>query len=55
MDKKLLLFTAISYTILLFILTSMPSQNLPENKINDKTAHFCGFCGFFNRLVTCQS
>ncbi|MDP5139177.1 MAG: VanZ family protein [Spirosomaceae bacterium] len=46
MIKKLLLFAAISYTFLLFTLTSMPSENIPDNDINDKTAHFVAFAGF---------
>ena len=46
MIKKLTFFAAIFYTILLFVLTSFPSQKLPDNNINDKTAHFVAFAGF---------
>jgi VanZ family protein len=44
MIKKLTFFAAIFYTILLFVLTSFPSAELP--KVNDKTAHFVAFAGF---------
>lgn len=46
MIKKLVLPAAICYTLLLLDLTSMPSENLPDNDINDKTAHFVAFAGF---------
>lgn len=46
MNKKLTIVAAIFYTILLFGLTSFPSQNLPANNINDKTAHFGAFALF---------
>jgi VanZ family protein len=46
MNRKLIFFTAVFYTVLLFILTSFPSQQLPDNNINDKTAHFVAFAGF---------
>lgn len=45
MNKKLVLIAAISYTILLFFLTSMPSKNIPTD-VNDKTAHVLAFAVF---------
>lgn len=45
MIKKLFLPAAIFYTIILFVLTSLPSKELPTD-INDKTAHFVAFAGF---------
>ena len=37
-------YTAIFWTVLIFILCTIPSENLPEN--NDKTSHFLAFAGF---------
>jgi VanZ family protein len=45
MIRKFIFFVAISYTILLFALTSMPSEKLPKD-VNDKTAHFVAFALF---------
>jgi VanZ family protein len=46
MNKKNTLWTSVAYTILLFVLISFPSQKLPDNNINDKTAHFVAFALF---------
>jgi VanZ family protein len=38
-------YLAVSVTIIIFILCTMPSENLQKN-INDKTAHFVAFAGW---------
>jgi VanZ family protein len=37
-------YTAIFWTVLIFILCTLPSEHLPKN--NDKTSHFLAFAGF---------
>jgi VanZ family protein len=37
-------YTAIFWTVLIFILCTLPSEHLPKN--NDKTSHFIAFAGF---------
>jgi chromate transport protein ChrA len=37
-------YTAIFWTILIFILCTLPSKHLPQN--NDKISHFIAFAGF---------
>lgn len=37
-------YTAIFWTVLIFILCTLPSENLPKN--NDKISHFIAFAGF---------
>ena len=36
-------YTAISWTVLIFILCTLPSEHLPKN--NDKMSHFIAFAG----------
>ncbi len=45
MIKKLILPAAIAYTVFLFVLISLPSENLPTD-VNDKTAHVIAFAIF---------
>ena len=37
-------YTAIFWTVLIFVLCTLPSEHLPKN--NDKTNHFIAFAGF---------
>jgi VanZ family protein len=37
-------YTAIFWTVFIFILCTLPSEHLPKN--NDKTSHFIAFAGF---------
>ena len=37
-------YTAIAWTIIIFILCTLPSEHLPPN--NDKMSHFIAFAGF---------
>jgi VanZ family protein len=37
-------YTAIFWSVLIFILCTLPSEHLPKN--NDKTSHFLAFAGF---------
>ena len=37
-------YTAIFWTVLIFILCTLPSEHLPKN--NDKMSHFIAFAGF---------
>ena len=39
-------YTAIFWTVLIFILCTIPSENLPDNQPNDKISHFVAFGGF---------
>ncbi|MEY4538720.1 MAG: hypothetical protein RLZZ306_477 [Bacteroidota bacterium] len=39
-------YTAIFWTILVFILCTIPSENLPTGQPNDKVSHFIAFAGF---------
>ena len=38
-------YVAIIYTLIIFILCTLPSKELPKD-VNDKTAHFVAFAGF---------
>ncbi len=37
-------YTAIFWTVLIFVLCTLPSEHLPKN--SDKTSHFLAFAGF---------
>lgn len=39
-------YTAIFWTVLIFILCTIPSENLPDDQPNDKISHFIAFAGF---------
>ncbi len=39
-------YTAIFWTVLIFVLCTIPSKNLPDNQPNDKVSHFIAFAGF---------
>ena len=39
-------FTAIFWTVLIFILCTIPSERLPDGQPNDKISHFIAFAGF---------
>ena len=39
-------YTAIFWTVLIFVLCTMPSKNLPTGQPNDKISHFIAFAGF---------
>jgi VanZ family protein len=39
-------YTAIFWTVLIFILCTIPSERLPTNQPNDKISHFIFFAGF---------
>ena len=39
-------YTAIFWTVLIFILCTIPSETLPPNQPNDKISHFIAFAGF---------
>ena len=39
-------YTAIFWTVLIFILCTIPSGNLPNDQPNDKISHFIAFAGF---------
>ena len=39
-------YTAIFWTVLIFILCTIPSENLPNDQPNDKISHFIAFAGF---------
>jgi VanZ family protein len=39
-------YTAIFWTILIFILCTIPSESLPSGQPNDKISHFMVFAGF---------
>ena len=39
-------YTAIFWTVLIFILCTIPSKNLPPIQPNDKISHFIAFAGF---------
>ncbi len=39
-------YTAIFWTVLIFILCTIPSENLPTEQPNDKISHFIAFAGF---------
>ena len=39
-------YTAIFWTVLIFILCTIPSERLPPNQPNDKISHFIAFAGF---------
>jgi VanZ family protein len=39
-------YTAIFWTVLIFILCTIPSESLPSGQPNDKISHFIAFAGF---------
>jgi VanZ family protein len=39
-------YTAIFWTVLIFVLCTMPSQSLPKGQPNDKISHLIAFAGF---------
>jgi VanZ family protein len=39
-------YTAILWTVLIFVLCTIPSENLPSEQPNDKISHFIAFAGF---------
>lgn len=40
-------YLAFAITLIIFVLCTMPSENLPKNEnFNDKTAHFVAFAGW---------
>ena len=39
-------YTAIFWTVLIFILCTIPSESLPKEQPNDKISHFIAFAGF---------
>jgi VanZ family protein len=39
-------YTAIFWTVLIFILCTIPSENLPSGQPNDKISHLIAFAGF---------
>lgn len=39
-------YTALFWTMLIFILCTIPSESLPEGQPNDKISHFIAFAGF---------
>lgn len=39
-------YTAIFWTVLIFVLCTIPSERLPDGQPNDKMSHFIAFAGF---------
>lgn len=39
-------YTAIFWTVLIFVLCTLPSESLPTGQPNDKISHFVAFAGF---------
>lgn len=39
-------YTALFWTVLIFILCTIPSESLPKGQPNDKISHFIAFAGF---------
>jgi VanZ family protein len=39
-------YTAIIWTVIIFVLCTLPSERLPSGQPNDKVSHFIAFAGF---------
>jgi VanZ family protein len=39
-------YTAIIWTVIIFVLCTLPSEKLPSEQPNDKLSHFIAFAGF---------